>query len=164
MLSSGERKADMSDDCLSILGLTGHEIDMCAAIHHKMHHFAEREFTRSLRQEGSIVSWLSSMDDRDGQVNRIESRFEDGNDNLYNYSIAHCDKANNYRYDISAILYLNDDFEGGQLAFLDEHSDFLIEPSTGRAVLFHSCDRNIHQVRPVVSGHRLGINVWFAAL
>ena len=163
MLSSGERKADMSEDCLSLLGLSGPEIDLCAGIHHKMHCFAEREFNRPLRQEGSIVSWLSCMEDRDGQANRIESRFEDGNNNLYTYSNVHCDKANNCRYDISAILYLNDGFEGGQLVFLDEHSDFLIEPSTGRAVLFHSCVRNIHQVRPVLSGHRLGISVWFSA-
>lgn len=162
MLSSGERKADMSEDCLSLLGLSGSEIDLCANIHHKMKCFAEKEFNRPLRQEGSIVSWLSCMDDRDGQANRIESRFEDGNNNLYTYSNVHCDKANNSRYDISAILYLNDGFEGGQLAFLDEQSDFLIEPSAGRAVLFHSCIRNIHQVRPVLSGHRLGISVWFS--
>ena len=34
----------------------------------------------------------------------------------------HCDKANNFEYDISCILYLNDegvDFQGGEFVFLD---------------------------------------------
>ena len=34
----------------------------------------------------------------------------------------HCDKANNFEYDISCILYLNDegeDFQGGEFVFMD---------------------------------------------
>ena len=40
----------------------------------------------------------------------------------YHYWDVHCDKANNFEYDISCILYLNDegeDFRGGEFVFMD---------------------------------------------
>ena len=91
-------------------------------------------------------------------------------------------KANVSKYDISSLLYLSTvgiDFEavsltltptitpiptmilirsyynpkGGHFAFNDQDQDRLIEPKAGRLVAFDSGSKNLHQVRPVISGY-----------
>jgi hypothetical protein len=52
----------------------------------------------------------------------------------------------------SSILYLNDDYEGGELYF--EELDLLIKPKTNQLVFFPSGSEFRHEVRPVVSGDR----------
>ena len=68
-------------------------------------------------------------------------------------------------YDVSALLYLStigEDFWGGHFAFNDPDRDLLIEPIAGRLLTFSSGFDNPHQVRPVQSGERVVLSVWFS--
>ena len=97
----------------------------------------------------------------------------------YNYSNLHCDKANNFEYDVSCVLYLNNGFTGGELVFVDEidesdnhqknvdESDrefvnWLLPPKEGRLVIFNASLENIHRVNPVLKGDRFSLAVWFS--
>ena len=59
----------------------------------------------------------------------------------YVYSVAHVDRANVASYDYSAVLYLNSKgvgFTGGDFRFVDAKGDEVVEPRSGRCVLFPS--------------------------
>ena len=60
---------------------------------------------------------------------------------------------------ISGVLYLNDDYEGGELILLD---DYQVELKTGEAVVFPSNFMYPHHVKKVTRGTRMTINVWFS--
>lgn len=80
----------------------------------------------------------------------------------YSYTDPHCDKANNYEYDLTVLLYLNShhQYTGGELVLLDDYVDKVIEPTAGRLFLFESSLHNIHKVEPVSSGNRLVLSLW----
>ena len=60
---------------------------------------------------------------------------------------------------ISFVLWLNDDFEGGEFEFHKTHmKDNVIRPSTGTIVLFPSWV--MHRVKPVKQGTRYSAVTW----
>ena len=60
---------------------------------------------------------------------------------------------------ISFVLWLNDDFEGGEFEFHKSHvKDNVIRPSTGTIVLFPSWV--MHRVKPVKQGTRYSAVTW----
>ncbi|ELU03063.1 hypothetical protein CAPTEDRAFT_167288, partial [Capitella teleta] len=63
--------------------------------------------------------------------------------------------------DFSGIIYLNDDFEGGNFFFAnrDDSVQKTIRPKCGRMVAFESSD--FHGVLPVTKGRRCAIAVWY---
>jgi len=63
--------------------------------------------------------------------------------------------------DYSAILYINDQFEGGPLYF-PQH-DFRVFPKPGLLVCFPSDGRYVHQAEPVTRGIRYAFVTWAAA-
>lgn len=67
--------------------------------------------------------------------------------------------------DYSAILYLNDDFEGGEFLFagdsLARTIQSTIKPSCGRLVAFSASEKNLHGVRGVLRGTRCALGMWF---
>lgn len=85
--------------------------------------------------------------------------------------IAHADsdawdrKRNEWRKvvdrDVSLLLYLDEDFEGGELYF--PRFDYRLRPATGMLVLFPSDARYAHCAEPVVQGTRHVIVSWAAA-
>ena len=62
--------------------------------------------------------------------------------------------------DISVLLYLNDDFEGGDLQF--EYFDFRIRPRPGMLIWFPSDARYFHRANPVEAGTRYAVVSWAA--
>merc|ERR1712130_900002 len=46
----------------------------------------------------------------------------------YSYSLPHCDKANNFEYDYTVLLYLNSEFDGGNLVLHYAPESFSLEP------------------------------------
>jgi hypothetical protein len=60
---------------------------------------------------------------------------------------------------VSAIYYLNNDFDGGELVF--EQHELTIKPHGGLLVFFPSDKHHVHEVRPVRSGHRYTAAIWF---
>lgn len=61
--------------------------------------------------------------------------------------------------DVSSILYLNDNFVGGDLRFIFHGRD--IRPKTGMLVLFYGGWENAHSVLPIEVGSRFCIVNWF---
>ncbi|XP_071767734.2 prolyl 3-hydroxylase 1 [Centroberyx gerrardi] len=66
--------------------------------------------------------------------------------------------------DYSAILYLNDDFEGGDFIFTELDAKTVtaeLRPRCGRVVGFGSGKENPHGVRAVTKGQRCAVALWF---
>ena len=62
--------------------------------------------------------------------------------------------------DISMLIYLNDDFEGGELEF--KRFAYFLQPRAGMLVWFPSDIRYEHMARPVTSGCRYAVVSWAA--
>ncbi|XP_059195135.1 prolyl 3-hydroxylase 3 [Centropristis striata] len=66
--------------------------------------------------------------------------------------------------DLSAILYLNDNFDGGELFFTKRDAKTVtarVKPSCGRLVGFSSGPVSPHGVSAVTSGRRCALALWF---
>jgi len=61
--------------------------------------------------------------------------------------------------DYTALVYLNDNFTGGELVFPDR--DVVIIPKSGLFVGFPSNHKFVHAVPNVLSGKRYSLPVWF---
>jgi len=61
--------------------------------------------------------------------------------------------------DYTSLIYLNDNFTGGQLIFPDR--DVVITPKRGLFVGFPSNHKFVHAVPNVLSGKRYSLPVWF---
>ena len=59
---------------------------------------------------------------------------------------------------ISAVVYLNDNYEGGELAF--PHFDVKIKPEAGMLILFPSNYAYAHIAHPVTSGTKYALVTW----
>ena len=60
--------------------------------------------------------------------------------------------------DFSAVLYLNDNYEGGKTFF---NNGYEVQPKTGRLIYFTSGREDAHGVTEVISGHRYTFALWF---
>eukprot|EP00434_Breviolum_minutum_P006330 symbB.v1.2.005585.t5/scaffold326.1/size228935/7 len=97
------------------------------------------------------------------QIPPIEGKMQQNSSRGDEFS-AHVDKANVASYDWSALLYLStvgEDFEGGELLFLDDDIDSQLAPKAGQLVFFSSGLENVHRVRPMTFGRRLVLAMWF---
>ena len=68
-------------------------------------------------------------------------------------------------YDYSAVLYLNckgNGFEGGDFVFVDDKEDQVVQPRTGRLLLFASGFEHLHRVAHVTSGNRFVLASWYS--
>nr|XP_057909043.1 prolyl 3-hydroxylase 3 [Doryrhamphus excisus] len=66
--------------------------------------------------------------------------------------------------DLSAILYLNDNFDGGELFFTNRDAKTVtarVKPTCGRLVGFSSGPINPHGVTAVTKGRRCALALWF---
>jgi Rps23 Pro-64 3,4-dihydroxylase Tpa1-like proline 4-hydroxylase len=61
--------------------------------------------------------------------------------------------------DISAICYLNEEFDGGEIFF--EEAQMTVEPRRGLLVAFPSDAAHVHEVLPVRGGVRYTMPIWF---
>lgn len=60
---------------------------------------------------------------------------------------------------LSVLLYLNDDYEGGEIEF--RHSDLVIKPDPGSVLFFPSNFLYVHEVHPVTKGPRYALPNWY---
>lgn len=60
---------------------------------------------------------------------------------------------------VSAVLYLNEDFEGGETYF--NVQDVSVCPKKGRVVIFPSSFSHIHESKPVNTGDKYSIVTWY---
>lgn len=65
--------------------------------------------------------------------------------------------------DFSSVLYLNDDFLGGEFVFASQKTNIeaSVKPKCGRAVAFSAGAENLHGVLPVEDGRRCALATWY---
>jgi 2OG-Fe(II) oxygenase superfamily len=61
--------------------------------------------------------------------------------------------------DVTAIYYLNDEFDGGEIVF--ERQQLVVKPRRGLLLAFPSDAAHLHEVLPLRSGIRYTMPVWF---
>jgi predicted 2-oxoglutarate/Fe(II)-dependent dioxygenase YbiX len=59
---------------------------------------------------------------------------------------------------VSAICYLNNDYEGGELEF--PHFNLTIKPEPGMLILFPSNFAYAHIAHPIISGTKYALVTW----
>lgn len=60
--------------------------------------------------------------------------------------------------DVSLLIYLNDDFEGGELSF--KRLNYTYRPKTGDLVLFPSSNLYMHQAEIITKGSKFALVSW----
>lgn len=64
--------------------------------------------------------------------------------------------------DIATLIYLNDDYEGGEIYFPEY--DISIKPEPGDLLTFPDNPNFVHGVRPIISGIRYTTPRWFTSI
>lgn len=67
----------------------------------------------------------------------------------------HSDGAENLGRALSIVIYLNDDYEGGEIYFRNQN--LTMKPRAKSMVLFPSTDEFLHEAKPVISGTKYAI-------
>ena len=98
---------------------------------------------------GSYIETLKIDNDEGYSLNRYEAGQE--------YK-EHSDDGPEVHRVVSLILYLNNDYEGGELHF--RRQNVTIKPEAGDLLLFPSCYTHPHQALPVKSGIKYSIVTW----
>jgi hypothetical protein len=65
----------------------------------------------------------------------------------------------------TAVMYINDDFVGGQTRILKENShktEYICKPKKGSVLIFKSDESCLHGVYKIEKGERLTLSMWFA--
>jgi hypothetical protein len=63
---------------------------------------------------------------------------------------------------VAALIYLNDDYEGGEISF--QTHDLSIKPKTGDLLIFPGNLHYAHEVKEVLSGSRYTVPIWFSVV
>jgi predicted 2-oxoglutarate/Fe(II)-dependent dioxygenase YbiX len=71
----------------------------------------------------------------------------------------HVDDLGISEYHITGIIYLNDNYTGGEISFLTQ--DTIIKPNKGDLIMFPGNLHYAHQVKEILSGDRYTIPVWY---
>lgn len=76
------------------------------------------------------------------------------------YLPAHTDHGSSSRT-LSVVLYLNDDFDGGEITFPYVGNGITIKPTAGSAIFFPSMFVYVHEVAAVTKGTRYALPNWY---
>lgn len=71
----------------------------------------------------------------------------------------HTDAGQKYPRNVSATIYFNDDYEGGEIEY--KHFDISYKPKSGDVIVFGSDFPYLHRVIPVKSGIRYAAVNWY---
>jgi hypothetical protein len=72
---------------------------------------------------------------------------------------AHVDDLGIENYHITGLVYLNNDYEGGEINFITQ--DLTLKPDAGDLVMFPGNLHYAHEVKEITSGERFTIPVWY---
>ncbi len=128
--------------------------------------------------DGNILNWMYSYNikDRDNIIDRVKQEviktynFEHIKPIGYNLNVVkwvegsklvlHVDDLG-YMTDnhIATLIYLNDNYEGGEIAFATH--DFYLKPKSADLIIFPGNMHYAHEVKEVLSGTRYTLSIWF---
>lgn len=123
-----------------------HELDQNTELHSEILEI----FLKSINEYGKRYTSLSISIGEKLRVARY---------NVGGHYSPHVDSGDGSRT-LSGLMYLNDDFEGGELHFPIQ--DITIKPKPGMVVLFPSNFVYVHQSKPVTEGRKYAIVGWFS--
>ena len=72
---------------------------------------------------------------------------------------SHFDASKTYHRIVSVVMFLNEDFTGGELEF--KEFGLKIKPQAGEVLVFPSSYPYMHQVNPVEFGVRYSVVKWY---
>jgi len=73
----------------------------------------------------------------------------------------HADDANGFEWrKFGCVLYLNDDYEGGEIGF--KFFNVSYKPKSGDIILFSSAFPYMHEVKPITKGYRNAAVTWYS--
>ena len=75
------------------------------------------------------------------------------------YFNSHYDTHPTYKRSVSVLIYLNDDYEGGEIEFF--HFNTKIKPKAGTVILFPPNYPYRHIAHPVTSGTKYAVVTWY---
>ena len=71
------------------------------------------------------------------------------------FFVEHSDEVEGLNRKLSIVIYLNDDYEGGEIYF--RNLNLTIKPRANSLVMFPSTEEFIHEAKPVLSGTKYAI-------
>jgi len=112
-------------------------------------------------------------------IKKIQARFMEKISDFYNVTVhvptpsiarwfvgnsqyPHADKTHYPDYDIGSVIYLNNDYEGGEIYF-PQH-DIELRPIAGNAIAFPGDEYYMHGVREITSGSRYTLPIFWKVL
>jgi len=147
-----------------------------------LHFCKQRWLPRSadMRKEGMYYDEYSSISDR--LFSALDSSFNHYSKEVYPYAArsikgtednmsilkyetagylpAHTDHGSSSRT-LSVVMYLNDDYVGGEITFPHVGNGITIKPEAGSAIFFPSMFVYVHEVAAVTSGTRYALPNWY---
>jgi predicted 2-oxoglutarate/Fe(II)-dependent dioxygenase YbiX len=109
-----------------------------------------------------IQKYVKDLNIHDFQVNGINDiqllKYETGG--FYTWHIDHAGEI--IPRTMSCILFLNDDYKGGELIFRDPNgeNEMAIKPKSSRLIIWPSSFMYPHTVKPVTEGTRYSVVAW----
>jgi hypothetical protein len=138
----------------------------------------EQKWPSQKDNDGNVINWMYSytVKDKDNIIDRVKQEVL----KAYNFEhikpkedalnvvkwvegsklILHVDDLG-YVTDnhIATLIYLNDDYEGGEIAFATH--DFNLKPKSADLIIFPGNMHYAHEVKEVLSGTRYTLSIWF---
>ena len=109
-----------------------------------------------------IKQYVKDLNIHDFQANGIKDiqllKYETGG--FYTWHIDHAGEI--IPRTMSCILFLNDDYKGGELMFRDPNgeNEMAIKPKSSRLIIWPSSFMYPHTVKPVIEGTRYSVVAW----
>jgi len=73
---------------------------------------------------------------------------------------AHHDDADYKDYNFAALYYINDNYHGGQINFINLNKT--IKPKSNSLLIFPGHETYTHEVKTIINGHRYTSSLWFS--
>jgi predicted 2-oxoglutarate/Fe(II)-dependent dioxygenase YbiX len=113
-------------------------------------HLVFCEMNKLIKEYQCLYPYALINEDEGYLVNRYEVGQE--------YKV-HADWSIENRRVVSAVVFLNDDYQGGELVF--DNFKLKIRPEAGKIILFPSCHSYTHASLPVTRGTKYSLVTWF---
>jgi len=144
-------------------GVSGINLDLVEHKNNRIDHISVRQFSDILTSMNELIS--NHFKENHLIKNHFISCLSTGYDHELHMDNYYLNKKNEViprdgnSEDKSAILYLNDDYEGGQIYFPNQNLE--IKPKIGSILFFEGSHERPHGVRHVVSGQRFNIITFY---
>ena len=73
---------------------------------------------------------------------------------------AHYDDADYKDYNFAALFYINDNYHGGEINFINLNK--IIKPKANSLLIFPGHETYTHEVKTIINGHRYTSSLWFS--